>query len=144
MKNTAVTFLRACSLSVALAGSVALVAGISLPDQAFADNGKGNGGGNGNGNGNGGGNGAKAEKSSGNSGAAKGGKETTKATKKTTKKTTAKKTSTKKAEKAPLDDGAWCAERRACFAQRAEERFAELACRPDRGLQGFGPCRGRA
>jgi hypothetical protein len=104
MKNTAVTFLRACSLSVALAGSVALVAGISLPDQAFADNGKGNGGGNGNGNGNGGGNGAKAEKSSGNSGAAKGGKETTKATKKTTKKTTAKKTSAKKAEKAPLDD----------------------------------------
>lgn len=109
MKNTTATFLKACSLSVVLAGSVALVAAISLPDVVYADSGKGNGGGNGggngnsggngggNGNGNGGGNSAKADKSSGNSGAAKGGQETTKATKKTTaKKTTAKKTTAKK------------------------------------------------
>ena len=46
MKNTTSKFLKACSLSVALAGSVALVAAISLPDVVYADSGKGNGGGN--------------------------------------------------------------------------------------------------
>lgn len=71
MKKTSLQFLKACSLSVALLGSVAIVAAVSMPDVAFAksgnDNGGGNGGGNGNGNGNGGGNGGgNSDKSGGN------------------------------------------------------------------------------
>lgn len=74
MKTTTTQFLKACSLSVALLGSAAFVLTVSLPDAAYADNGKGNGGGNGNGNGggNGGGksnsNGGGTDKSSAKSG----------------------------------------------------------------------------
>jgi hypothetical protein len=57
MTNTTTTLLKACSLSMALAGSVAFIAWVAVPDVAYADSGKGNGGGNGNGNGNSGGNG---------------------------------------------------------------------------------------
>lgn len=46
-KKTAL-ILKACSLSMGLMGSVALVAVVSLPDVAYAKNGNGNGGGNGN------------------------------------------------------------------------------------------------
>lgn len=77
MKDTTAKLLRACSLTLALAGSAALVLSAAMPTPALADNGKGNGGGNGNGNGggNGGGNGngngsgnsAKSEKSGGQS-----------------------------------------------------------------------------
>ncbi|MFM7445058.1 MAG: hypothetical protein ACKO2N_14325 [Tabrizicola sp.] len=74
MMKTSFHFLKVCSLSVALLGSVALITAVSTPDMAFAksgnDNGGGKGGGNGNGNGNGGGNGngnSKAEKSGGGS-----------------------------------------------------------------------------
>lgn len=63
MKKTSLHFLKACSLSVALLGSVAVVAAVSMPDVAFAKSGNDNGGGNGGGNGNGGG---KSDKSSGN------------------------------------------------------------------------------
>lgn len=73
MKLSTLPLLKACSLSVALLGSAAIVASVALPDVAYAQgNGNGNGGGNGNGNGggNGGGNSAKSgggsvEKSSG-------------------------------------------------------------------------------
>ncbi|MDP3197966.1 hypothetical protein [Tabrizicola sp.] len=54
MKKTSLQFLKACSLSVALLGSVAIVATVSMPDVAFAKSGNDNGGGNGGGNGNGG------------------------------------------------------------------------------------------
>lgn len=61
MKMTSLQFLKACSLSVALLGSVAIVAAVSMPEMAFAksgnDNGGGNGGGGNGGGGNGGGNG---------------------------------------------------------------------------------------
>lgn len=67
MKKTSLQILKACSLSVALLGSVAVVAAVSMPDMAFAKSGNDNGGGNGNGNGNGGGNG-KSEKSGGSNG----------------------------------------------------------------------------
>ena len=93
MKHTTVKLLRACTLSLALAGSAALVLSTVMPAPAFADNGKGNGGGNGggngngNGNGNGGGNGngAKSEKAGG-SGATKTEKTSTKAAKSETSK----------------------------------------------------------
>ena len=49
MKKTSLQFLKACSLSVALLGSVAIVAAVSMPDVAFAKSGNDNGGGNGNG-----------------------------------------------------------------------------------------------
>ena len=68
MKKTSLQFLKACSLSVALLGSVAIVTSIAMPDVAYAKSGNGNGGGNGggndNGNGNGNGNG-KSDKSGG-------------------------------------------------------------------------------
>ena len=64
MKKTTL-FLKACTLSVALLGSAAVVAAVSLPDVAFAKSGNDNGGGNGGGNGKGGGNG-NSDKSSGN------------------------------------------------------------------------------
>lgn len=74
MKISSRALLKACTLSVALLGSAAIVTAISMPDVAFAKsgngngngggngggNGNGNGGGNGNGNGNGGGNSAKS------------------------------------------------------------------------------------
>lgn len=72
MKTTTTQFLKACSLSVALLGSAAVVMTVSLPDAAYADNGKGNGGGNGNGGGksnaggNVGGNASSSAKSGGN------------------------------------------------------------------------------
>jgi hypothetical protein len=73
MKNTTVKILRACSLSLALAGSAALVMSAAMPTPVHADNdkgngngGNGNGGNGGNGKGNGGnGNSAKSEKSGG-------------------------------------------------------------------------------
>jgi hypothetical protein len=75
MKKTSLQFLKACSLSVALLGSVAIVAAVSMPDVAYAksgnDNGggKGNGGGNGHGGGNGNG-GGKSDKAGGSNGKA--------------------------------------------------------------------------
>ncbi len=53
MKLMTATFLKACSLSVALIGSTALVLAVSAPSAAYADKGNGNGGGKGNGGGNG-------------------------------------------------------------------------------------------
>jgi hypothetical protein len=53
MKKTSLQILKACSLSVALLGSVAIVAAVSVPDVAFAKSGNDNGGGNGNGGGHG-------------------------------------------------------------------------------------------
>lgn len=74
MKKTTL-FLKACTLSVALLGSAAVVAAVSLPDVAFAKSGNDNGGGNGGGNGKGGGNGnadkADKKKSDGNGSSAK-------------------------------------------------------------------------
>jgi hypothetical protein len=72
MKTTTSQILKACSLSIALLGSAAVVMAISLPDVAYADNGKGNGNGgskgnsgsNGNAGGNGNGGGKSTEKSS--------------------------------------------------------------------------------
>jgi hypothetical protein len=67
MMNATTRILKACSLSMALLGSAALVTAISLPDVAFAKNGNdnGNGGGNGNGgNGNGNGGGGNSDKAS--------------------------------------------------------------------------------
>lgn len=72
MKTSTLKVLRACSLTIALLGSAAFVAAVSVPDMAFAKSGSegnGNGGGNGNGNGNGGGNGK--SNGNGNGGAAK-------------------------------------------------------------------------
>lgn len=70
MKKTSLQFLKACSLSVALLGSVAIVAAVSMPDVAYAKSGNDNGGGKGNGGGKsdkaGGGN-NKADKKSGGS-----------------------------------------------------------------------------
>lgn len=61
MTKPAIQVLRACTLTIALLGSVAIVSAVSMPDMAFAksgnDNGNGGGNGGGNGNGNGGGNG---------------------------------------------------------------------------------------
>jgi chromosome segregation ATPase len=74
MKTPTLRVLRACTLTIALLGSAAIVAAISLPDVAFAKsgneggNGNGNGGGNGNGNGGGNGNGNGNAKSNGNGG----------------------------------------------------------------------------
>jgi hypothetical protein len=70
MKTTSLILLKACTLSVALLGSAAIVAAISLPEAAFAKSGNdnGNGGGNGNGNGNGSGNGNGNGGGNGNSG----------------------------------------------------------------------------
>jgi hypothetical protein len=51
MKLSSLTFLKACTLSVALLGSAAIVAAVSIPDAAFAKSGNDNGGENGNGNG---------------------------------------------------------------------------------------------
>lgn len=65
MKKTSLQLLKACSLSVALLGSVAIVAAVSMPDVAYAKSGNDNGGGNGGGNGNGGG---KSEKAGGGNG----------------------------------------------------------------------------
>lgn len=65
MMKMSLQFLKACSLTVALLGSAAIVAAVSVPDAAFAKSGNDNGGGNGNGNSdksNGNGNG-KSEKS---------------------------------------------------------------------------------
>ena len=75
MKKTSMRLLKACSLSVALLGSVAVIAAVSLPDVAYAksgnDNGNGGGNGNGNGGGNGGGNGnGKSDSSGGGNGKA--------------------------------------------------------------------------
>jgi hypothetical protein len=102
MKNTTVKILRACSLSLALAGSAALVLSTAMPTPVYADNGKGNGnsgngkGGNGNGNGNGGnGNSAKSEKSGGSS--------KSKSDKSMAKAEKSKKT-VKKAKKKPVDE----------------------------------------
>ena len=53
MKISSRALLKACTLSVALLGSSAIVAAISLPDVAFAKSGNGNGNGGGNGNGRG-------------------------------------------------------------------------------------------
>jgi hypothetical protein len=67
MMNATTRILKACSLSMALLGSAAMVTAISLPDVAFAKNGNdnGNGGGNGNGgNGNGNGGGGNSDKAS--------------------------------------------------------------------------------
>lgn len=62
MKISTLQVLKACTLSVALIGSAAIVAAIAMPDAAYAKsgngNGNGNGGGNGNGNGGGKGNGS--------------------------------------------------------------------------------------
>jgi chromosome segregation ATPase len=72
MKTPTLRVLRACTLTIALLGSAAIVAAISLPDVAFAksgnEGGNGNGNGGGNGNGNGGGNGNGNAKSNGNGG----------------------------------------------------------------------------
>jgi hypothetical protein len=92
MKISSLTLLKACTLSVALLGSAAIVAAVSVPDAAFAKSGNdnGNGGGNGNGNGgNGGGNG-KSDKSGG--GTSKADKKTGGSVEKTKK---VKKTTTK-------------------------------------------------
>ena len=67
MKFATFGFLKACTLSVALLGSAAIVAAIALPDTAFAKSGNGNGGGNGNGKGDGNGNGNGGGKSAGGS-----------------------------------------------------------------------------
>jgi hypothetical protein len=94
MKFPALQVLRACSLSIALLGSAAIVAVVSVPDLAFAKsgneggngngngggNGNGNAGGNGNGNGNGGGN-AKANGGGEKAAVKSGGTETKKKTK---------------------------------------------------------------
>ncbi|MEP2029867.1 MAG: hypothetical protein ABJI96_14285, partial [Paracoccaceae bacterium] len=72
MKITSNQFLRACSLSIALIGSTAVVAVFSVPDFAYAKNG--NGGGKGGGNGNSGGNGASKSDGAGAKAAGKGGK----------------------------------------------------------------------
>jgi hypothetical protein len=61
MKKTSLQLLKACSLSVALLGSVAIVAAVSMPDVAYAKSGNDNGGGNGNG-------GGKSEKAGGGNG----------------------------------------------------------------------------
>lgn len=53
MKITSLGLLKACTLSVALLGSAAIVAGLALPHAAYAKSGNGNGNGNGGGNGNG-------------------------------------------------------------------------------------------
>ena len=61
MKPTPKTFLKVCTLSMALASSTALIVWLAVPDAAYAEgkgNGNGNGGGNGMGNGGGNGNGA--------------------------------------------------------------------------------------
>lgn len=63
MKKMSLQVLKACSLSVALLGSVAIVAAVSMPDVAYAKSGNDNG----NGGGNGGGNG-KSDKSGGGNG----------------------------------------------------------------------------
>ncbi len=72
MKKLSATFLKACSLSVALVGSTALIFAVSVPSAAYADkgNGNGNGGGNGNSgnNGNAGGNGGGKGNGGGNNG----------------------------------------------------------------------------
>ena len=89
MQRTKNLLWKATSLSMALAGSVALVVWVAMPDVAFADSGNGNGnsGGNGNGNGNSGGNGNgggndnKADKGSEGAGSTKGEKATVKAEK---------------------------------------------------------------
>ncbi len=67
MKQMTTTVLKACSFSIALLGSTAIIAAIALPDMAYADNGKGNGGGNGGGNDKGGGNGGGNDKGGGKS-----------------------------------------------------------------------------
>lgn len=74
MKTPTLGVLRACSVTIALLGSVAVIAAVSIPDMAFAKsgndgNGNGNGGGNGNGNGNG--NGGGKANGNGNGGNAK-------------------------------------------------------------------------
>jgi hypothetical protein len=71
MKSPALQVLRACTLTIALLGSVAIITAVSVPDVAFAKPGNGNGGGNGNGNAggtgsaNGNGNGGSAKASDG-------------------------------------------------------------------------------
>ncbi len=57
MKTPTLQVLRACTLTIALLGSAAIVAAVSVPDMAFAKSGNGGGNGNGGGTGNGGGNG---------------------------------------------------------------------------------------
>lgn len=57
MKKTTLTLLKACSLSVALLGSAAVIAALAVPDAAYAKSGNDGGNGNGGGKGNGGGNG---------------------------------------------------------------------------------------
>lgn len=71
MKKMSLQMLKACSLSVALLGSVAVVAAVSMPDVAYAKSGNDNGGGNGNAGGNGNGNGGgNSDKSGGGNGKA--------------------------------------------------------------------------
>ena len=67
MTITSIKFLKACTLSVALLGSAAVVSILAVPDYAYAKNGDGGGNGSGNGGGNGGGQGA--SKSGSDSGA---------------------------------------------------------------------------
>lgn len=108
MKFSSLTLLKACTLSVALLGSAAIVAAVSVPDVAFAKsgndngNGGGNGGGNGNGKsdnkGNGGGNGN--AKSGGGSVEKSGGAKSEKSTKAKTK----PKTKSASKKKAVLDE----------------------------------------
>jgi hypothetical protein len=92
MKPITVKLLKACTLSIALAGSAALVLSTAMPMPAFADSDKGGGGGKGEGSGKGGS--GKSEKV--------GGGGTTKADKAVTK--TAMTTKTKKAKKVSLAD----------------------------------------
>ena len=75
MKLSSHHLLKACTLSVALLGSAAVVTAISMPDAAYAKSGNDNGGGNGNGgaNGNGGGNGNGNGGGNGNSAKSDGG-----------------------------------------------------------------------
>ncbi|MDP5219800.1 hypothetical protein Q5Y75_21470 [Ruegeria sp. 2205SS24-7] len=54
MKTTGARALKASAIAIALLGSVAIVATVTVPDFAYAKEGKGNGGGKGGGNGNGG------------------------------------------------------------------------------------------
>lgn len=106
MTKPAIRVLRACSLTIALLGSVAVVSAVSLPDMAFAksgnDGGNGNGGGNGNagGKGNAGGNGdGNADGGNGNGGA--NGKSVEKSGAKPVKADTALKTTK---ARTPIDD----------------------------------------
>ena len=136
MKFTSLGFLKACTLSVALLGSAAIVAAVSMPDAAFAKSGNGNGGGNGNGvgNGNGDGNGNGGGNGNGNSDGKAGGGSAEKAASKSSKSGSAGKAApaakakTKAKKKTLLDDlGVSASELGALNAAHANENALKNA-----------------